>query len=502
MKHWGIGLLGLVLVVGCRSESRRATAQPTVQVSRKAAKSPKRPVMGRVAEASTPVRVRRAKPRRVASPPLTLPQRSCVLPTQKPGWFELAERTADRTTLRRTLRRLRYRMPHKGRTYILVTRVVPGVGQPAYQHYSLENTGFMYSRRKYWPASTVKVWAAVGALMTLSEYGLTGKDRLVFRDRLGKFDGTAADLYGKIVNEKYDRLMRIAGGKRFHDSKRREKYGYPYMVITRAYSPLRTLRYSPKIVFYKDGERGVIPRRRFRKRYKRCRSNCITFLELQEVLRRLVLHDELPKSERFPITREDVEGIKKMLLQTPNKIGRAARKMWGRGVKSYNKSGSARGLDQLENVFLVKGPHRYIVTASVPWYRPDASASPSLIILNKLGLFTLRAMEKISTDVVSVQHDGGLPLDIQVAAKSVDDQKFVVDVLAKGMDKVQVWDGRQPLPVKRLKPGLFSVTHTFGKTGRRILTVRGFKKGKPVAHRSVRVTLPEGKEDLDCGEEK
>lgn len=499
MKYWVFLLVSCVGLVGCKSESRRTTSQPAVSVkSRKGTKKGLlKPMLRRVAEASKPAPVRRvkSKPR---PRPVTLPQRSCKLSVSKPGWFELAELTADRTSLRRTLRRLRYRMPHKKRTYILVTRVIPGVGQPAYQHYSLENTGFMYSRRKYWPASTVKVWAAVGALLTLREFGLTGQDKLVFSDRLGKFKGTAADLYGKIVNEKYDRLMRIAGLKRFHSAERRQKYGFPKMVISRAYSPLRTLRYSPRIVYYKKGKRGVIPRRRFRKRFPRCRSNCITFLELQEVLRRLVLHDDLPESEQFPITDEDVEGIKKMLLKTPNKIGRAARKMWGRGVKSYNKSGSARGLDQLENVFLVKGKHKYIVTASVPWYRPDASAAPSLIILNRLGLYTLRAMERISKDVVSVQHDTGPAMNIQVSAVNVDDQRFTIDILAKGMDELKVWDGRQPLAVKKLKTGLFSITYTASRTGKRILTVRGFKDDEAIAHKSVKVTLPDDEDELEC----
>lgn len=426
------------------------------------------------------------------------PSPSCTLAYQHPGWFALAEKTADRNRLRVALRNMGYRLPHPTRTYILVTRVVPGVGQPAYQHYSLENTGFMSSRRKYWPASTVKVWSAVGALMTLREWGLTGQTPLSFRDGLGLFRGTAADLYGEIVNEKYDRLMRIAGLDRFHSLQRRKRYGYPHLVLSRSYSRVGSLRYSPPITYEKDGKTHTIPARHYTMRFKECPSNCVTFFELQEVLRRLVLHDELPTHERFPILRRDVEGLKKMLLITPNKIGRAARKLWGKGVLSYNKSGSARGLDQLENVFLVAGATRYIVSVSVPWYRPHASASPSLIVLNHLGYQVLSAVEKFSRDVVSVQPDAGIPLQIRITGLDPKHRTIQVDVWAKGIDTLHVWHHRRKLLVNRLKRGWFQLRLRTQQPGQHILVFRGDHRGQGMAFRSISLSIPEESEPWQC----
>lgn len=422
----------------------------------------------------------------------------CTLPLKQPGWFELAEKTADRTTLRKELRKIGYRMPHPTRTYILVTRVIPGVGQPAYQHYSLEDTGFMNSRRKYWAASTVKVWSAVGALITLREWGLTGHTPLSFRDGLGLFRGTAADLYGEIVNEKYDRLMRIAGLDRFHHPDRRKRYGFPQMVLSRSYSRVGSLRYSPPITYEKNGITRTIPARHHTIRFPQCPSNCITFFELQEVLRRLVLHEELPPHERFPILRRDVEGLKKMLLETPNKIGRAARKLWGKGVLSYNKSGSARGLDQLENVFLVAGQIRYIVTVSVPWYRPDASATPSLLILNHLGYNVLSVMERLSRQVVSVQPDAGEPLHVRITPLGLQHRVVQMDVSAKRIDTLHVWHRRRKLLVNQPKRGWFRLQLRMAKAGRHILVMRGERAGKGVAFRSIAVDVPDPAEPWTC----
>ena len=250
-----------------------------------------------------------------------------------------------------------------------------------------------------------------------------------------------------------------------------------------------------------------------------------------------------------------------MLLKTPNKIGRAARKLWGRGVLSYNKSGSARGLDQIENVFLVAGKKRYIVSASVPWYRSHAEAAPSLRKLNRLGYKALKAVEALSTHRVSIQSDAGLPIQVQVspqhstpvllkgskhaasdspkgskhaasdspkgskhaasgspkgskdsstgslkgskhaAPRSSKDSKsagYQLDVLVRGATSLKGWIGQQPLSFLKKAPGLFVSHFKVSKPGRNLLVLRAHNGDHAIAYRSVAVSFPKQPSQSRC----
>jgi len=92
---------------------------------------------------------------------------------------------ADRSLLSRGLRRASATLPEA--THLLIAEVVRGIDGPALRYYSLGDSGFVFSHERYWPASTVKLIACVGALTTLHERGISGDAKLRFEDLDGVY---------------------------------------------------------------------------------------------------------------------------------------------------------------------------------------------------------------------------------------------------------------------------------------------------------------------------
>lgn len=492
MTRTGTIVLGWLILTGLGCKSKWSNhvsthASHRVQNRKISGSSVRHPILKRTVHAPLKRRV---------SPPIRRPElpRRCIISQKMWSWYQRAQLTADRDSLAQMYRKQRYRIPHATRTMMLATRVVRGVGQPAFQVYSLGNTGFRFShgKRRWWPASCIKPWAVVGALMTLHAHGLNGRTRLVFRDQYGLFKGTLWNLYIDISNERYDRMMTIAGLDQLNSIQRRKKYGYPHLIVQRTYGAMRSARRSPKIYYTHKGKKGVIPVRYAKRRYASCKSNCTTLFELQDVLRRTVLHDELPANERFTIASDDARRIKRAYLKVPNKMGRAFRKVWGRRSKGYNKSGSARGWDQIENVFIEpqRSPYRYLIAGSVPWWRPHYMATPSLKKLNRLGEYTMRALDRLSSRRVSLQMDAGQSMKIRITAAHKTSKRWRVDILALGIQRLDAWLQTQALRIHRIKKGHFRIDLEQLRPGKQLLTLQGYKDSKAVSYRSVGFEYP------------
>jgi hypothetical protein len=426
----------------------------------------------------------------------------CTITPTKFGWYDKAYLTTDRRSLRLRYKRQRYRLPHKTRSMMMATRIVKGVGQPAFQYYSLANTGFRYSHGpiRWWPASCVKPWAVAGALMTLSKYGLNGRTKLRFRDRYGTFKGTVWHLYRNITNKSYDRMAMIAGIDNLNTGAWKTKYSQPNLIIQRAYGGIRTLRRSPTIYSNHNGKRGVIKARYSRFKTRRCRSNCTTLFELQDVLRRIVLHNELPKKARFTITPDDVKRIRKAFLKIPNKMGRAFRKVWGRRSKGYNKSGSARGWDQIENVYIEpqRSKYRFMFAGSVPWWRKDYMADPSLLILNEFGLQTMVALKRLGTRRVSLQLDAGPAIRTQLHVSTDNPKQLTLSIKSPESDKLLVWLNTRQLSVKTKPKGLFRVDFRIPRKGKQLLVIQGFKGKQAIAYKSLGFAIQTSRQAPSC----
>ncbi|TNE51784.1 MAG: hypothetical protein EP343_02675 [Deltaproteobacteria bacterium] len=417
---------------------------------------------------------------------VTWGQSSCPIQKSSLDWFTKAKLLANKGYLAKAFRKVRYRRPR--RSFALVAKVVEGAGQPAFQYYSLGDTGFVPSPRKFWPASTIKIWSALSALMTLKQYGATGESQLSLFDPLGVFAGTAQDLMKEITNENYDRLTRIAGLQSLSEFSERKKYGLPNLVVQRGYAG-GSVRRSPKIRFLESGRVGVIPTRRWSQRNPNCRSNCTTLFEIQEIVRRVGLHHELPVAERFPIYASDATRWKTSMLTYWKWIQEGVEAALGKGAKIYNKAGSVPGNHFLDNAFVDSDLGRFLVTVASPWPRRHYTVDYSLRNLNELARQSLNAILGDPKARPILQADSGLML-VAVKASSASSRQFSVEVKGADIVNLTAWLGQQRLRVRRVRAGTFRVSGSFRGNGKRILVFQGYAGGQLIAYRSVGVDVP------------
>jgi len=421
-----------------------------------------------------------------------------------PDWYRKAELITDRHIIGRTLARQkslptsqaptpgRYRIPVG--TYLLATQIVRGVKQPGYVLHSLRDTAFMYSWKRYWPASCVKLVAAVGALWTLNRYGLDGATHVSFKDDDGRYAGRVYRLQQRALristNVDYNRLMEIAGFDELNERYLTARWGLPRMVMQRRYThphPNSNLRRSPRIEFRRGRREGVIPERNSARKYARCpkEANCTTLFELQEVLRRVMLHRELPPKERFPLHHRDLRRLQADLLASPNKVAPRAKEALGRPLRIYNKAGRVPGDDHLDNMFIVdpQSNKRVMIAMSTPYATPKEADDVTKKELEELGYHTLRVLFGRSSHGIWLQHDAGVAIDAKINGQGD------LEVSTPGGHRVEVWihrkrmGSRWGLPTPAMIP-LPPLAH-----GEYALVLVARRRGRAVGYRFLGLAL-------------
>ncbi|MCC6749798.1 MAG: hypothetical protein IT371_19185 [Deltaproteobacteria bacterium] len=422
-----------------------------------------------------------------------------------PDWFRLVERLADRRSLAASFEAARYTLPPH--TFLLAARVVPGVGQPAFQYFSLGDSGFVYSPGRYWPASTVKLMTTVGALWTLHKHGLSGAARVAFTDAEGRYSGTVRELYDKALglstNTEYNRLALIAGFDALNEEYLRPETGLPRMVLQRRYGkriPGATLRVSPEMSFEEGPRRVTLPERAGRGSYPECpqQGNCATLFELLEVLRRVMLHDELPEASRFPLGRADRLRIRALLRGTPEKLEPGASQALEHPVQIYNKAGRYPGDDHLDVALVVDAvtAERFLIAVSVRYgslKEPDAVSQGHL---SDLAHHTLRALARrpralaLPTDRPLVQEAAGETISVHAAQHGADPLRYRLWFEVETVEQLKVWVGPEaPTLLRRTGRG-FLLEHRFARSGDLPVALLGLRGEKPVAYRAVELHVP------------
>lgn len=407
-------------------------------------------------------------------------------------WYEQGSALADRDLLGLAFASAGYAPP--AGTYLLAARVVPGVGQPAVELFSLGDTGFEYSANRYWPASTVKVMAAVGALWTLGDLGLTGAAAVSFSDDDGVYSGTVAKLYDAALevsdNVAYNRLMEIAGFTEINEQYLVPAQGLPKMILQRRYThplPGSNLRTSPEIAYAEGSASGTIPLRVGQAQYPACpdEGNCVTLFELLDILRRVTLHDELPAADRFPLADADVVGLRAALLAAPNYIEPGASAALGHAVEIYNKTGAVWTDDRLDHGLIVDTVtgQRYLLAWSMPY------GATSAAVAAQLSEEALRAIAMASFAAPAMQRDAGIPLTINVQddgpGSGPGTRAHTITVAAPGADAVELWLDNTLLPAPAGPSPHFALTHAVTLGGERLLVVRAFAQNQPIGHRAA-----------------
>mgnify|MGYP000729941037 CR=1 FL=1 len=405
------------------------------------------------------------------------------------GWFNKARALADRTALADHYRSVGYTPPAHSR--VLTVAVRPGVGQPRYFHYSLGDTGFVTPRRSFHPASTVKLAAAVGALRTVGTLGLTGDVQLEFNDGEARYRGTLAAVIRAALlrssNPDYNRLVRIAGFDELNEDTLSPRWGLPAMAVQARYGTRAgpTLRRSPAIRWREGPRAGRLPARVGTSRHPDCPGNCASLFELHDVQRRVLLHDELPADQRFPISARDVDRMRATLRAARKRLGTAPAAAFGAPVEVFNNVGRIPGTALIENATIVEpaSGRRVFIVAAVAFPpalgRSDAQVVPRLqaLVRPSLDLTLARA-----PDGPGLQHDAGPRPRLAVACNAAGG--LLVEVTAPA--EARVWLDRTPLA--RRGPAAFVGADV--TPGEHVVVVELGPADAPTGYRASLVTLP------------
>lgn len=277
-------------------------------------------------------------------------------------------------------------------TNVLAARIFPGGEAPAYVFYDAGGGAFSEA---FYPASTIKLLAALGALDFARGLGLTG-DAVV--------DGgySLRDIYDAALryssNEDYDELVRIAGLDRLN---RRflPDHGYAATAIQQPYSD--QVAWSPAMVLTEGEREVVVPEREAEESDYGCDAvNCTNLFELADAVRRVVLDAELPPSDRFDLDPSDIAGLQDALAGAEGFIAPGVAQALGPDVRIFTKPGWAPDLDCVE-VALVVDPatgHRFLIALSAP---DDGSCDELAVVARDI----LRLLDRCS-DGIALGADG------------------------------------------------------------------------------------------------
>ena len=257
-----------------------------------------------------------------------------------------------------------YQLPSAASLY--AARIVDGDddGPPRYDDYV---AGGGALDRDFWPASTVKLLAALGALDFAASLGFTGAATVSVD---ADYSWTLREIYRSAIvdsdNLDYDMLIRIAGFDRLNQEFLPHN-GFPTTIIQRSYSGL-DVRWSPEIIFEEDGRTAVVPEREGTGEYD-CpdEGNCTDLFELSEAVRRLVLDPSLPPDQRFAVSGADVAALNDALAGAGSFFSAGVERVFGAGATVQGKPGVAAGRDCVDTA-VVTAPtgERYLLSATIP----------------------------------------------------------------------------------------------------------------------------------------
>lgn len=218
--------------------------------------------------------------------------------------------------------------------------------------------GSARDRGDWWPASSVKLFAAVAALEHARSLGFGPSAKLIYHYADGDVEETLEGLVRKALipsdNKAFDRLVELVGFDRLHEHFFTRKNGFSDTVFLRSYSGRirdpqthRGInRHSPAITLA-QGERSEDLPERTGKLARECpdQGNCTTLLELSETLRRVMLHEQLPKAQRFALEAEDLELLRRTLStprpQSMNVVDGLRAGLGAPELRAYHKPGFA-----------------------------------------------------------------------------------------------------------------------------------------------------------------
>jgi hypothetical protein len=191
--------------------------------------------------------------------------------------------------------------------------------------------GTSRDRDDWWPASSVKIFAAVAALERLHALGFPIHTWLTYHYDEGevtrRMDHIIRHALELSSNSAFDQLVELVGFDEINTEFFVPDNGFVDTVFLRAYGgrnrdPATSNglnRNSPRITLRRGSREREVPPRNGRGNYA-CpdQGNCTTMIELAEVMRRIMLHEMLPENERYALRSTDLEVIRDSLARARN----------------------------------------------------------------------------------------------------------------------------------------------------------------------------------------
>jgi hypothetical protein len=205
-------------------------------------------------------------------------------------------------------------------------------GAPVFTWYDYRDSGFA---KDFWPASCVKIYTVIAGLELLNERGFPLDTVVAFERR--ENGGTwvldcarsmremCSEIFRRSSNEDYTLLLRMVGIDRLNTQFFVPEKGFPHTALMRGYVLGRPYGYmreeSQRITLTTtDGRREVFEHTWSGHSYSEDRGatifdsktgNVTSPRELAESLRRILFHERIPASERFRLTPEQLDFVRK-----------------------------------------------------------------------------------------------------------------------------------------------------------------------------------------------
>lgn len=215
-------------------------------------------------------------------------------------------------------------------------------------------------RGDWWPASTVKLFAAIAALEATHRLGLPPTARATFhwdedRERTLRVNFLVRQALVPSNNLCFDLLVELVGCAAINDGFLTAANGLGDTTLLRSYAGrvrhpelgTGTHRWSPAVTLRGGGRVIALPARHD-EAPRDCpgEGNCTTLADLAEALRRVMLHEELPPAQRFALGEAELKVLRDA-LGAPRRRGNGVvdglRRGFGRGLRVWHKPGYAQG---------------------------------------------------------------------------------------------------------------------------------------------------------------
>jgi len=394
------------------------------------------------------------------------------------SWSERASILIDGQVLVDAFEAADYRLPSGSEVYVV--EIIDGADQPGYLLYEAGEGAFSID---FWPASTVKLVAAVAAVEYVADLGFTGDAAVTLNSGA---EQTVSSWYEAAItvssNDAYDRLLQVAGLD-YVNNEFLAAYGLDSMQYGSSYSSL-SVTTSPAMTLTEEQETGTatldLDSRTATEDYGR---NDTDLFSLVEGLRLVMLADEIPEEDRFDIPADDLAAIQQALIDSsPSFFESAAEEVFGDDVIVANKAGWVPGSECLDHAYIVDPDtgRRFLIAATQPYATGCAS-------LGDIAEIALEAVLEAEAGV-PLMADGGSQMVVDF---SLTQATLGITVNADADQVIVLIDG-EPITIDTITDGTLGATLPNPGSGTYVLHITAFEEGEPVSHQMLTITLPPG----------